>query len=149
LTTINYRGHLQQSHNAFSLISGVEEKLQYILGGNATNNASLVTDFTEEQVHGTTHHDAGEYWLRCIGHVINLAVKVVWFGDVDRTLLQDTVIFTCDTMAECQKMGPWGKAHSITIYVLHLHCDVRNSNDLVEPPSSSETMLHGGILDIQ
>jgi hypothetical protein len=88
------------------------------MGDNATNNASLVRALAEEQVHGTFHYDAGEHRLRCICHVINLAVKAFWFGDVDRTLLQDTVIVTSDTMAEWRKMVPWGIAPNITIYVL-------------------------------
>ena len=97
---------------------GVEEKLGYLMGDNATNNATLVRALAEEQVDGTYHYDAGEHRLRCVGHVINLAVKAFWFGDVDRSLLQDTVIVTHDTMAEWWKMGPWGKAHNITVYVL-------------------------------
>jgi hypothetical protein len=32
--------------------------------------------------------------------------------------LKDTVIGTRDTMVEWRKMGPWGKAHNITIYFL-------------------------------
>jgi hypothetical protein len=97
---------------------GVEEKLGYIMGDNATNNASLVRALVEEQGHRTYHYDAGEHWLRCIGHVINLAVKAFWFGDVDRALLQDTVIVMHDTMAEWRNMEPWGIAHDSTIYVL-------------------------------
>jgi len=97
---------------------GVDEKLRYIMGDNATNNASLVRALAEEQVHGTYHYHAGEHWLRCVGHVINHAVKAFWFGDVYQTLSQVTVIVTNDTMAEWRKMGPWGNALNITIYVL-------------------------------
>jgi len=79
---------------------GVEEKLGYLMGDNATNNASLVRALAEEQVDGTYYYDAGEHQLRCVGHVFNLAVNAFWFRDVDRALLQDTVIVTHDTMAE-------------------------------------------------
>jgi hypothetical protein len=96
----------------------VEEKIGYIMGDNATHNVTLVRALAEEQVHRTYHCDAEEHRLRCVGHVINLAVKDFWFGDVDHALLQRTVIFTHDTMAEWRKMGPWGKAHNITVYVL-------------------------------
>jgi hypothetical protein len=75
---------------------GVEEKLGYLMGDNATNDASLVKALVEEQVHGTYHYAAGEHRLRCVGHVISLAVKGFWFVDVDRTLLQGTVIVTND-----------------------------------------------------
>jgi len=97
---------------------GVEEKLGYIIGDNATINASLVRALGDEQVNGTDRYDAEDHWLCCVGHVLNLAVQAFWFGDVDHTRLQDTVIVTHDTMAEWRKMGPWGKAHNITIYVL-------------------------------
>jgi len=69
-------------------------------------------------VHGTYHNDAGEHQLRCVGHVINLAVMAIWFGDVDCTLSQDTVIVTYDTMAEWRRIGLWGKSDNIAIYVL-------------------------------
>jgi hypothetical protein len=97
---------------------GVEEKCGYIMEDNVSNNASLVRALVEEQVHGTYLYAAGEHRLRCIGNVINLAVKAFWFGDVDRALLKDTVIFTLDTMAEWRKIGHWDKAHNITMYVL-------------------------------
>jgi len=97
---------------------GVEVKLGYIMGDNATNNASLVRALAEEQLHGTYYYDTGWHRLRCVSHVINLVAKLFWFGDEDRTLLQDTVIVTRDTMAQWRQMGPWGKADNITIYVL-------------------------------
>jgi len=118
---------LEGSHSGFNMAQvvmeifreyGVEEKLGYIMGDNVTNNASLVRALAEEQVHGTYHYDVEKHRLRCIGHVINFAVQAFWFGDVDHTLLQDTVIVTHDAMDEWQKMGPWGKAHTIMIYVL-------------------------------
>jgi hypothetical protein len=111
---------------------GVGEMLGCIMGDNATNNASLVTALAEEQVDGTYHYDAGEHRLRCVGHVINLAVKPFWFGEVANALLQDTVIVTHDTMAEWRKMGPWGKAHNITIYVV------------ASPPRSQKFKRFGG-----
>jgi hypothetical protein len=97
---------------------GVEERLGYFMGDNASNNDTLVRALADEQVFGEHHYDAQEHRLRCVGHVINLVVKAFWFGEVDRMLLQDTVIVTRDAMAEWRKMGPWGKAHNITIYVL-------------------------------
>jgi hypothetical protein len=38
-------------------VYGVEEKLGYIMGHNATYNASLVRALVEEQVNGTYHYD--------------------------------------------------------------------------------------------
>jgi len=45
-------------------------------------------------------------------------VRAFWFGEVDRALLQDLIVVTSDTMAQWRQMGPWGKAHNITIYSL-------------------------------
>jgi len=97
---------------------GVEEKLGYFVGDNASNNDTLVMALAEEQVFGNRYYDAGEHRLRCAGHVVNLVVKAFWFGDVDRTLLQDSIVVTGDTMASWRKMGHWGKAPNINIYVL-------------------------------
>jgi hypothetical protein len=88
------------------------------VGDNASNNDTLVRHLAEAQVEANPLYNASEYRLRCVGHVINLSVKAFWFGDVDRTLLQHTIIVTPDTMAAWRKMGPWGKAHNITMYVL-------------------------------
>jgi hypothetical protein len=46
---------------------------------------------------------------------MNLAVKVFWFGDVDRTLHQNTIIVIPDAMATWRIMSPWEKAHNIMI----------------------------------
>lgn len=56
--------------------------------------------------------------LRCMGHVLNLSIKAFWFGDSGGTLdLLDVVIVTDETMALWRKLGPWGKAHNITVYI--------------------------------
>jgi hypothetical protein len=97
---------------------GIEEKLGYFVGDNARNNDTPVRHLAEAQVEANPLYNASEYRLRCVGYVINLSVKAFWFGDVDRTLLQHTIIVTPDTMAAWRKMGLWGKAHNITMYIL-------------------------------
>jgi hypothetical protein len=97
---------------------GIEEKLGYFVGDNASNNDTLVRHLAEAQVEGNRLYNALEYRLWCVGHVINLLVKALWFGDVDRTLLHHTIVVTPDTMAPWRRMGPWGKAHNIMIYEL-------------------------------
>ena len=100
--------------------TGVEEKLGYVVGDNASNNDTLVRALSDDQVFSNRSglYDASQRRLRCIGHVINLVVKAFWFGDVDRSLLHNTVVVTQDTMAHWRRMGPWGKAHNITVYAL-------------------------------
>jgi len=97
---------------------GVLERLGYFIGDNASNNDTLVRALADEQVFGERNYNAQEHRLRCVGHVINLVVKAFWFGEGDRMILQDTVIVTRDTIAEWRKMGPWGKGHNITTYIL-------------------------------
>jgi hypothetical protein len=84
----------------------VEEKLGYFVGNNASNNDTLVMTLAEEQVFGDRCYDAGEWHLCHAGHVVNLLVKAFWFGDVGRTLLQDSIVVTSDTMASRRTMGP-------------------------------------------
>jgi len=86
----------------------VEEKVGYVVGDNATNNDTLERALSDDQVFSNQSglYDASQRRLRCIGHVINLVVKAFWFGDVDRSLLHDTVVVTQDTMAHWRRMGP-------------------------------------------
>jgi hypothetical protein len=97
---------------------GIQDRLRYFMGDNASNNDTLVRALADEQVSGEHHYNPQEHHLHCVGHVMNLVVKAFWFGEVDRMILQDTVIVTLDTIAEWRNMGPWGKAHNITTYVL-------------------------------
>jgi hypothetical protein len=56
--------------------------------------------------------------LRCIGHVINLSVKSFWFGeDVTSRELQEDLIISNQAMANWRRIGPWGKAHNITVFI--------------------------------
>jgi hypothetical protein len=100
--------------------TGVEEKLGYVVGDNASNNDTLVRALSDDQVFSNRSglYDPSQRRLHCIGHVINLVLKAFWFGDVDRSLLHDTVVVTQDTTAHWQRMGPWGKARNITVYAL-------------------------------
>jgi len=60
-----------------------------------------------------------ECWcLRCMGHVLNLSIKAFWYGDSGG--IQDivyVVVVTDETIAQWRKLGPWGQAHNITIYI--------------------------------
>jgi len=97
---------------------GIDDRLGYFMGDNASNNDTLVRALADKQVSGEHHYNPQERRLRFVGHVINLAVKPFWFGEVDRMILHYTVFVTRDTIAEWRNMGPWGKAHNITTSVL-------------------------------
>jgi hypothetical protein len=68
---------------------------------------------------------------------MNISVMAFWFGDVDHTLLQHNIVVMPDTMAAWRRMGPWGKAHNITIYVLGSPQHWQEFNRL-----GGETILH-------
>ena len=58
--------------------------------------------------------------LRCMGHILNLSIKAFWFGDMSTSGMKeqlDVIIVTDETMALWRKLGPWGKAHNITVYI--------------------------------
>jgi len=111
---------------------GVQERLGYFIGDTASNNDTLVRALADEQVFGKRNYNAQEHRLRSVGHVINLVVTAFWFAEVDQMTLQDTVIATQDTIAECRKMGPRGKGHNITTY------------RLASPPRQQEFKRLGG-----
>jgi len=54
---------------------GIEEKLGYFVGDNASNNDTLVRHLAEAQVAANRLYNASEYRLRCVRHVICLSVK--------------------------------------------------------------------------
>jgi hypothetical protein len=106
---------------------------------NASNNDKVVRALADKQVSRKHHYTAQEHHLRCVGQFINLGVNAFWFGELDRMVLQDTVIVTRDTIAEWRKMGPWGKVHNITTYVLASHQRWQEFKRL-----GSDTMFHRG-----
>jgi hypothetical protein len=116
---------------------GVAEHIGYCVADNASNNDTLVKALGEDLIFSTHLYDASQRRLRCVGHVVNLVVRAFWFGDVDRALLQDMIVVTSDTMAQWRLMGPWGKAHNITIY------------SLASPQRRQELKRLGGITVLQ
>jgi len=53
---------------------GVEEKLGYFVGDNASNNDTLVMALAEDQVFRNGYYDAGNHRLRRAVHDVNLEV---------------------------------------------------------------------------
>jgi hypothetical protein len=98
--------------------NGVRERLGYFIGDNASNNDTLVRALADEHVLGEHNYNAQEHHLRWVGHVINPVVKLFWFGEVDRMILQDTVNIPRDSIAEWRKMWLRGTAHNITTHIL-------------------------------
>jgi hypothetical protein len=111
---------------------GVEERLGYLVGDNASNNNTLVRGLADMRVFGKHYYDVQEHQLCCIGHVIILLDKAFRLSEVDRTPQRNMVSVTHDTIAEWRKTGPWGKAHNITIYVQ------------ASPPQQQKVLHSGG-----
>jgi len=58
--------------------------------------------------------------LQCMSHILNLSIKAFWFGELGASGSQeqlDVIIVIDETMALWRKLGPWGKAHNITVYM--------------------------------
>ena len=78
--------------------------------------------------------------LRCMGHVLNLSIRAFWFGDSGGSQdLLDVVVVTDETMELWRKLGPWGKAHNITVYI---RSSVQRKQQLKR--LGAETLLHAG-----
>jgi len=78
--------------------------------------------------------------LRCMGHVLNPSIRTFWFGDSGGSQdLLDVVVVTDETMELWRKLGPWGKAHNITVYI---RSSVQRKQQLKR--LGAETLLHAG-----
>ena len=80
--------------------------------------------------------------LRCMGHILNLSIKAFWFGDMSTSGMKeqlDVIIVTDETMALWRKLGPWGKAHNITVYI---RSSVQRKQQLKR--LGAETLLQAG-----
>lgn len=66
------------------------------------------------------HYNPEYRRLRCMGHNLNLSIKAFWFSDLGASGSQeqlDDIIVNDETMVLWRKLGPWGKAHNITVYI--------------------------------
>lgn len=58
--------------------------------------------------------------LQYMSHILNLSIKAFWFGELGASGSQeqlDVIIVIDETIALWRKLGPWGKAHNITVYI--------------------------------
>jgi len=80
--------------------------------------------------------------LRYMGHVINLSIKALWFGEsAGLNDLLDVIIVTDDIIAEWRKIGRWGKAHNI---MANIRSSVQRKQELRR--LGAETLLQAGNL---
>ena len=89
-----------------------------IQADNTSNNGTIIRAIGRHLANIDINYDTEYRQLRCMGHVINLSFRSLWFGeDVDRQVLQDVIIVSEETSAEWPMIDPWGKAHNITSYI--------------------------------
>ena len=107
---------------------GIDDKLGYFMADNATNNDKALR-FLDRAIRneGRIGFDVEERRLRCLGHILNLAVKVLLFGGNVAALekemedFEDEDVDTNDNdSGEARKWrarGVVGKLHNIVIFI--------------------------------
>ena len=94
------------------------DNVGYFQADNAANNNTMIRSIARLLMDHDVSFNPENRRLRCMGHVLNLSIKAFWFGDVGGiNELLDVVVVTDETMALWRKIGPWGKAHNITVYI--------------------------------
>ena len=81
---------------------------------NATNNDTAVESIEAELIwRGTIPTiSAEERRLRCFGHILNLVVKALLFGNEESALETSK-----EEMTTWRKLGPIGKLHNVIRYI--------------------------------
>jgi hypothetical protein len=92
----------------------IKDKLGYFMLDNATNNDTAVQAVTEELAKRGIYRDLSndESRLRCTGHILNLVVKALLFGNNSDALEMDEVDFKT-----WKKVGALGKLHNIVRFI--------------------------------
>ena len=106
----------------------INDKLSYFMADNATNNDKALR-FLDRAIRndGKIGFDVEENRLRCLGHILNLAVKVLLFGsnvvvlDMEMEDFEDKDVDTNDNDGEearkWRTRGVVGKLHNIVIFI--------------------------------
>ena len=119
----NLADHVAAVLSEFDITS---DRLGIFVLDNASNN-----DTAMEYLAAEFGFDSEECRLRCMGHIINLAVHAFLFGKVKKQAIDDgETLQRADRIAkdaeEWRKFGPVGIAHNITHSILNCahYCDV-------------------------
>ena len=103
----------------------IRSKLGYFVMDNVESNDTMLRHISRifKQEHGIDY-DPIEHRLRCMGHVINLAVQAYLFGkhpDVEHRTILDTLPAKelNDRLTEYRKLGPQGKLHNINKFIMY------------------------------
>jgi len=112
----------------------------YFQGDNVANNGTMIRSIARTLMDQNANYNPECRQLRCMGHVLNLSIKAFWFGDSGSSQeLLDVIVVTDGTMALWRKLGPWGKAHNITVYI---RSSVQRKQQLKR--LGAETLLQAG-----
>jgi hypothetical protein len=96
----------------------IEDRLGYFTLDNASNNKTTMEILGRE-----LGFNWKKRWVRCIGHVINLVVKHMLFGqdpDAFEKKIYDGQLTAAREHEQWRKRGPVGKWHNFAV-VRHLH----------------------------
>ena len=103
----------------------ITNKAGYWVMDNDSRNDMLLKELSPRFHRRNIHFDPERQWLRCNGHIINLAVQAFLFmkstDDVDYIEVDadrpDLVLPSDDALNKWRKFGPLGKLHNIVVYI--------------------------------
>jgi hypothetical protein len=106
---------------------GITAKIGYIIGDNHGSNDTLCRALNTHLLEEHIDWDPVDHRLRCIGHVLNLAVQAFLFGDaeIDETNEEEGEEMAANEprgkksggKASWRRLGPLGKLHNIAIFI--------------------------------
>lgn len=117
----NLSHHFYAAMKEFSLLS----KIGYFMMDNASNNNTFMTHLTNLLQYSSEVEkdiDLNTYRLRCFGHIINLVVRQLLFGE-DYEMFEVEVLVTELQKKEEEELELWrkkgciGKLHNLVMYV--------------------------------
>jgi hypothetical protein len=92
-------------------------KIGYFMMDNATNNDTMLSSFGAHMDTLGFPFEIETHRLRCIGHIINLAVKSFLFGNSHEAIHDEEYKDGTDEELErWRRCGPLGRAHNICIH---------------------------------
>ena len=104
----------------------IRDKLNYFVMNNAKNNDTMMKAISKTlQKQHDIDYDSMKYRLRCINHIINLAIQIYFFGkhfDVEYRIvvnIRQTRKFNVE-LQKYRKLNSQGRFHNIIIYIFRI-----------------------------
>lgn len=116
----------------------IRNNLDYFVMDNAEPNDTMLKHIFEIfRIQHGIDYDLIEHRLRCLNHIINLAVQVYLFGkhsDVEYGIIIDTSLAKelNDELKQYRKLEPQGKFHNINTFIFHSSQRIQRFKELIE-----------------